>query len=84
MFMNAIRSDAGIYRNHGVRIMGTYVPTTNYLKVPELMTGLVRDINRKTNDVIADIANIHSRFENSSFCRWQWPRGETPDARYRA
>jgi Fic family protein len=60
--MNAIRSDAGVYRNHGVRIMGTHVPTANYQKVPELMKELVRDI-KPSADAVAHIANIHSRFE---------------------
>lgn len=63
ILMNAIRSDAGIYRNHGVRILGTYVPTANYLKVPQLMKELVKNINKNTNDVLSHIADIHARFE---------------------
>lgn len=63
ILMNGISSDAGYYRNHGVRILGAYVPTANYLKVPRLMQGVIRDIGRKNTDVIAHIANIHSRFE---------------------
>ena len=63
ILMNAIRSDAGVYRNHGVRITGTYIPTANYVKVPILMGELIRDINKKTDDVIGHISNIHSRFE---------------------
>lgn len=63
ILMNAIRSDAGIYRNHGVRILGTNVPTANYLKIPVLMAELIRDINRKHKDVIAYVSLIHGRFE---------------------
>lgn len=63
ILMNAIRSDAGVYRNHGVRIMGTHVPTANHQKVPELMKELVRDIKQSETDVMAHIANVHSRFE---------------------
>lgn len=63
ILMNAIRSDAGNYRKHGVRIVGTYVPTANYLKVPALMKELARNINRKSDDAITHIADIHSRFE---------------------
>lgn len=63
ILMNSIRSDAGSYRNHAVRIIGTYVPTANYLKIKDLMRGLVHDINRKSNDVVTHIADIHSRFE---------------------
>ncbi len=63
ILMNAIRSDAGIWRNHGVRILGTNVPTANYLKIPILMADLIRDINRVHKDIIAHISLIHSRFE---------------------
>jgi len=63
ILMNGIKNDAGSYRNHGVRIVGTYVPTANYLKVPKLMKEIVKDINRKNSDIIAHMANIHSRFE---------------------
>ena len=63
ILMNAIRSDAGAYRNHGVRIVGTFVPTANYLKVPTLMRELMRNINRRNSDIFLHIADIHSRFE---------------------
>jgi Fic family protein len=63
ILMNAIRSDAGGYRNHGVRIMGTHVPTANYVKVPTLIKELVRNINHKEKDVVRHIAAIHVRFE---------------------
>lgn len=63
ILMNSIHSDAGIYRNHGVRIVGTYVPTANYLKVPKLMKELVENIKKKNTDTIDHIADIHSRFE---------------------
>ncbi len=64
MLMNAIRPDAGSYRNHGVRIMGTYVPTANHLKVPKFMRELVRDIRKGTpKAVFSRIADIHMRFE---------------------
>ena len=63
ILMNGIKSDAGFYRKHAVRIAGAYVPTTNYLKVPELMRRVVKDISRSHKDIIAHIANIHSRFE---------------------
>ena len=63
ILMNGIKEDAGFYRKHSVRIVGAYVPTANYLKVPQLMEELTKDINRQHKDVIAHIANIHSRFE---------------------
>lgn len=63
ILMNTIRSDAGNYRQHGVRILGAYVPTANYLRIPALMKQLARDTNRKSSDIITRIADIHSRFE---------------------
>lgn len=63
ILMNAIRADAGSYRQHGVRIMGTYVPTANHLKIPVLMQELVCDLSRNSSDDIFYIADIHRRFE---------------------
>jgi Fic family protein/DNA-binding XRE family transcriptional regulator len=63
ILLNGIRDDAGFFRNHGVRIIGSNVPTANYLKLPKLVDDLVVDINKKTKDIIALISNIHARFE---------------------
>ena len=63
ILMNGIKSDAGIYRKHGVRIVGSNVPTTNHLKVPERMKEFVGKINAKTKDIVAHVALIHSIFE---------------------
>jgi Fic family protein len=63
ILMNGIRPDAGVYRNHGVRIMGANVPTANYLKVPILMKKLAKDILRNKKDLVGDITEIHSLFE---------------------
>lgn len=63
MLMNNIRPDAGIYRSHGVRIVGANVPTANHLKVPSRVEELINVINKKHEDPIAHIAYIHSEFE---------------------
>ncbi len=63
ILMNSIRSDAGTYRNHGVRIVGANVPTANYIKVPELMREIVIEINKSPKDMITHISMIHSEFE---------------------
>jgi Fic family protein len=63
ILMNGLRDDAGFYRRHGVRIVGSNVPTANYLKVPELMDALLKDISRKQPDVIEQATRLHSRFE---------------------
>jgi Fic family protein len=63
ILLNSIHSDAGIYRRHGVRIVGANLPTANYLKIPDLMAVLVKDINKSKVDIIAHAAEIHARFE---------------------
>lgn len=63
ILMNSIRSDAGIYRSHGVRIVGANVPTANYIKIPKLMSDLTIEINKKSKDTISQAAIIHSKFE---------------------
>lgn len=63
ILMNGIRDDAGLYRRHGVRIVGSNVPTANYLKVTTLMGDILADINKKQKDSIAHVSNIHARFE---------------------
>lgn len=63
ILMNGIRDDAGFYRRHGVRIVGSNVPTANYIKVPELMKGLEKEIGHKQKNIIEHSAYIHSKFE---------------------
>lgn len=63
ILMNSIREDAGAYRNHGVRILGAYVPTANYLKVPVLLKELMKNANAPGKDIIAHVSEIHGRFE---------------------
>lgn len=63
ILMNSIRPDAGQYRKHGVRIVGANIPTANYLKIPELMNGLIGDVNKKEADIFRHVALAHSRFE---------------------
>jgi Fic family protein len=63
ILMNGICDDAGIYRSHGVRIVGSNVPTANCLSVSGLMKDLFKDLNKKTDDVIVHISKAHSNFE---------------------
>jgi Fic family protein/DNA-binding XRE family transcriptional regulator len=63
ILMNSVKSDAGEYRTHNVRIMGTYVPTANYLKVPVLMKDLSKEILKNEKNYIEKVARIHSKFE---------------------
>ena len=62
ILMNGVRPDAGVYRNHGVRITGVNLPTANYLSVPKLMAEVMTR-KTKTKDIIALSAGVHSKFE---------------------
>jgi len=63
ILMNGIRPDAGVYRNHGVRIVGVSLPTANYIRVPELIKSVILDIQKINKDIISVSAGVHSHFE---------------------
>lgn len=63
ILMNSVRNDAGNYRQHGVRILGSYVPTANYLKVPIFVKDLMRNVSGKPGDVVSAMAHVHAEFE---------------------
>jgi len=63
ILMNGVRPDAGVYRNHGVRITGVNLPTANYMSVPKLIPEVMAHINEKTKDIVALCAGVHSKFE---------------------
>lgn len=63
ILMNGVHPDAGVYRNHGVRITGVNLPTANYMSVPKLIPGVMACIAEKTKDIIALSASVHSKFE---------------------
>ena len=63
ILLNGIQQDAGQYRNHGVRIVGSNVPTANCIKIPVLMEKLVKDINASHKNVVMHVASVHSVFE---------------------
>ena len=63
ILMNGVRPDAGLYRRHGVRIVGAYVPTANYLKIPQLMMDWFLEVNKPNNDIISKVARTHASFE---------------------
>jgi len=63
ILMNGIRPDAGVYRNHAVRIIGVHLPTANYMSVPALMSKVMARINEKSKDTIALSASVHGTFE---------------------
>lgn len=63
ILMNGVRPDAGVYRNHAVRITGVHLPTANYLSVSKLVAEVMVRIAQKTKDIVALSAAVHSKFE---------------------
>lgn len=61
--MNGIISNAGVYRNHGVRIRGAAVPLANYLKIPVLVKDWCISADAETMDKIELLARTHAAFE---------------------
>lgn len=61
ILMNGILLNSGEFRTHKVRIVGSFVPTANYLKIPELIGDLfIRPIDK---DIVQYISWFHSEFE---------------------
>jgi Fic family protein len=63
--MNGIIENAGIYRNHSVRIMGSHVAVSNYLRIPELIKELLNKIDTEFSeeDIINQLSVTHAVFE---------------------
>lgn len=61
--MNGIVSDAGQYRKHTVRIMGSQAVLANWVKVPELIAELTNKDPQEPQDPIAEMAYFHAEFE---------------------
>lgn len=62
ILMNSIMNDAGLYRRHPVRILGTNIITANHLKISHLMNELIKDIN-KNSDIVLNVSEVHAKFE---------------------
>jgi Fic family protein len=63
ILMNGVRSDAGLYRRHAVRIVGVNLPIANYMRIPNLMPSVFVEAAKKDKDIISLSAIVHSRFE---------------------
>ncbi len=61
--MNGIVGDAGQYRKHTVRIMGTHITLANWQKIPVLISRLCTRLNTPSNDLVANLAYTHAQFE---------------------
>ncbi len=62
ILLNGIMDNAGQYRNHQVRIVGTSVITANYMKIPELMKKFFASKPDKDN-IISFVSKFHASFE---------------------
>ena len=63
LLMNGILSNAGEWRNHGVRIQGSRVALANFMRISEKIQHLCNDLNSETEDPIAVLARTHAVFE---------------------
>ncbi len=63
ILMNGIRPDAGVYRNHGVRITGVNLPTANHMSVRKLIGEVLVRAEQRIDDIISLVASVHARFE---------------------
>lgn len=63
ILMNGVRPDAGVYRNHAVRITGVNLPTANYMSVPKLVPEVMKKVDEEKEDIIAKSSIVHSKFE---------------------
>ncbi len=63
IMMNSIKSDAGNYRSHNVRIAGSFVPTANYLSIDKKMKAFCAEVNQKPKDIFNFLAKMHADFE---------------------
>ena len=61
--MNGIIGDAGQYRRHRVRILGSRVTVANSLKIPELIKDLINEVSQPSEDTIARLSTTHAVFE---------------------
>ena len=61
--MSGIISDAGLWRNHAVRISGSRTAVSNFIKIPELVNHLCAMANEESSDKIALLAHFHAKFE---------------------
>ena len=64
--MNGIIHNAGIYRNHSVRIIGVNVPTSNYLSLNKHIDKFIDTFNQPQKNILnqmKQIAETHALFE---------------------
>lgn len=61
--MNGIVGDAGRYRKHSVRILGTHVPLANWQKIPSLIAEHIQSLKDNPSNLITLMAESHAAFE---------------------
>ena len=61
--MNTLISNAGMYRNHAVRIEGSYIPLANYMRVPEKIKEFIETVNKSAENLVQRLAWTHATFE---------------------
>ena len=63
ILMSGVRPDAGMYRDHAVRITGVNLPTANHVSIRKLIPEVMTQVAIKDKDSVAVSARVHSTFE---------------------
>jgi Fic family protein len=63
LLMAGILDNAGEFRNHAVRILGSFVPTANHLSIEKKLEEFLIVFNKKSKKSILQIAKTHAIFE---------------------
>ena len=61
--MNTLISNAGLYRNHAVRIAESYIPLANYMRIPEKIMEFIATVNKPAENLVKHLAWTHAVFE---------------------
>ena len=63
ILMMGILDNSGVFRNHPVRILGSFVLTENHLSIEKRISEFLLVFNKKEKDTILHLANTHAIFE---------------------
>ena len=61
--MNGLMSNAGQYRRHSVRILGSHVALSNWQKIPEQIDEFIKNCHKTSKDIVSKLAESHAIFE---------------------
>lgn len=63
ILMNGIWESAGTYRTHNVRMVGSYVPTTNHLSISKKLKTFYKSFEKTKSLTLTKTVSLHGDFE---------------------